>query len=240
MISEETIQTLTNKYQTNEINVRREYLQHLLLSYFYQQKEASNIYFKGGTALRVIFNSPRFSEDLDFSASEIDIKGIEGVLLDTLAQIEKENIAVTLKESKQTSDGFLAIISFEALGQSTDVQLDISQRVGQKIGEIVAVDNDFIPAYNVVVLQPEQLVDEKIQALLTRKKPRDFYDFYFILRSKKLLPPQKKNVLPQILKVLQSSDINFEKELKQFLPKSHWAIIRNFKASLESEIKRFI
>lgn len=240
MISEEIIQTLTNKYQTNDINVRREYFQNLLLSYFYQQKGASNIYFKGGTALRVVFNSPRFSEDLDFSASEIDIKGIEEVLLDTLAQIEKENIAVTLKEAKQTSDGFLAIISFEALGKSTDVRLDISQRVGQKIGEIVAVDNDFIPAYNVVVLQPEQLVDEKIQALLTRGKPRDFYDFYFILRSKKLLSPQKKNVLPQILKILQSSDINFEGELKLLLPKSHWVIIRNFKNTLEEELKRLI
>ena len=32
--------------------------------------------FKGGTALRIIFKSPRFSEDLDFSAYNISIPEI--------------------------------------------------------------------------------------------------------------------------------------------------------------------
>lgn len=88
-------------------------------------------------------------------------------------------------------------------------------------------------------LEQNQLIDEKIQALLTRKKPRDFYDLYFILRAN-LLPSQKKSVLPQALKALGSTDINFEKELKQFLPKIHWAIIRDFKNTLEREIQKFL
>ncbi|MBI3985060.1 MAG: nucleotidyl transferase AbiEii/AbiGii toxin family protein, partial [Candidatus Levybacteria bacterium] len=77
------------------------------------------------------------------------------------------------------------------------------------------------------------------QALLSRQKPRDFYDLYFILRSNLLLP-EKKAILPKALKVLQDSDLNFEKELKQFLPKTHWPIIRNFNQTLEQEINRFI
>jgi len=69
MISNEALQALATKLQTTELNVRREYFQHLFLSYFYQQPLTDRIYFKGGSALRMLYHSPRFSEDLDFSSS---------------------------------------------------------------------------------------------------------------------------------------------------------------------------
>ncbi len=239
MISEEQIKILANKYQTIEENVIREYFQHVFLSYFYQQEVATNIYFKGGTALRILYNSPRFSEDLDFTVSLIDVKATESLLIATLDQIERENINVSLKESTPTSGGFLSIISFEGFGRVTDIQLEISMRKGERRGDISAISNDYLPAYNIVAFAQDQLVDEKIQALLDRKKPRDFYDLYFILRAN-LLPAQKKNILHQALQTLQSTDLNFEKELKRFLPKTHWAIIKDFKTTLKREINRFI
>lgn len=240
MISEEEIQKLANKHQTYELNVRREYFQHLFLSYFYQQPKAADIFFKGGTALRLLYQSPRFSEDLDFNCSLIDYKEIENLLEETLNQIKKENIKFDLKEAKQTSGGFLAIISFEAFEQPIDIQLEISLREGEKKGEVMGVtDNDYVPPYNIIAVTQEQLVDEKMAALLSRKKPRDFYDLYFILRAR-MLPPEKKSILPQALKALKESDINFEGELKRFLPKTHWAIIRDFKETLEREIQRYL
>ena len=63
MISIAKIKELATKYQTTELNVIREYFQHLFLSYFYQQSTAGSIYFKGGTAMRTIYRSPRFSDD---------------------------------------------------------------------------------------------------------------------------------------------------------------------------------
>jgi hypothetical protein len=41
-------------------------------------------------------------------------------------------------------------------------------------------------------------------------------------------------------KTLETTVINFEQELKTFFPKSHWAIIRDFKNSLKQEIARFL
>lgn len=238
MISEETILTLANKYQTNVINVRREYFQHLFLSYFYQQPKAENIFFKGGTNLRLLHNSPRFSEDLDFNCAFINYEGIEALVLETLSQMEKENVKFLIKEGKPTSGGFLATISFEGFSSLVEIQIEISQREEEKIGEVVAVANDFIPTYNVVSVTEQQLVFEKLRALSERKKPRDFYDLYFLLRSR--LPiPQKKEVFPKVLAVLKEKDLNFEGELKQFLPKTHWAIIRDFRNTLEREINRF-
>jgi hypothetical protein len=50
MIANDALAALRTKYHTTELNVQREYMQHLFLSYLYQQPQASRIYFKGGTA----------------------------------------------------------------------------------------------------------------------------------------------------------------------------------------------
>lgn len=239
MISEEIISDLTTKYQTDIVNVRREYFQHLFLSYFYQQPKAESIFFKGGTNLKLLHKSPRFSEDLDFNSAFINYQGIESVVLETLSQMEKENIKFSIEEGKPTTGGFLATISFKGFAEPIEIQIEISQREEEKKGEVVAITNDYVPTYNVVSVTEQQLVFEKIRALLGRKKPRDFYDFYFILRSR-LIIPQKSQALPKVLKALKESKVNFEAELKQYLPKTHWLIIRNFKTTLEREINRFI
>lgn len=237
MIADDALRTLATKLQTTELNVRREYLQQLFLSYFYQHPSTDQVYFKGGTALRMLYHSPRFSEDLDFSSAQSDIRALEEVILETLAAIARENINVDLTESKTTAGGYLAIVAFQTDHGSVLIQLEISLRAGEKKGQVVTIASDFIPAFTVIALAREQLVDEKIQALLSRRKARDFYDLYFILRAN-LLPAHKKEVLGQALNTLRQSRIDFEKELKEFLPKSHWAIIRDFPAVLEREIAR--
>lgn len=237
MITKDQIESFAIKAQTTELNIRREYFQHLFLSYFYQQKDSDRIFFKGGTALRILYGSPRFSEDLDFTSSIRDIKEIEQLLVLTLSKIEKEGIIVSLEESKPTSGGYLTSINFTALEETVLIQIQISFRSNGSKGEIMTVNNDFIPAYTINSLILEQLVEEKLQALFARKKLRDFYDLYFILRAN-LLPASKKGVLPEVLRALKSTNINFAQGLKQFMPKTHWAIIRDFKNILEREIQR--
>src|SRR3989344_2510398 len=110
MITAETIQALARKYQTEEINIWREYFQHLFLSYFFRQEHADKIYFKGGTALRFIYQSPRFSEDLDFSSSLKDTKKIEQAVITALAEIERERVDTELQHATRTAGGYLAIM----------------------------------------------------------------------------------------------------------------------------------
>lgn len=238
MVAQDQIKKFATKYQTSELNVMREYLQHLFLSYFYQQPQTSEIYFKGGTALRLIYQSARFSADLDFSTNHEDIPGIEDCLLEVLANIEKENIAATLQDADTTSGGYLSVIDFVLFGQTIPIQTEISFREKENRGELVTITSDFIPSYKVVVLVEDQLISQKMRALQARKKARDFYDLYFILR-KQLLIPNKNIIFKEILNVLKASNINFETELKQFLPKSHWPILRDFKNTLERELNRF-
>src|SRR3989338_1313089 len=68
MITIEALEKLARQYQTGVFpNIIREYFQHVFLEELYKLPEAKQMLFKGGTALRIIYGSPRFSEDLDFS-----------------------------------------------------------------------------------------------------------------------------------------------------------------------------
>jgi predicted nucleotidyltransferase component of viral defense system len=241
MISSDQITSLATKFQTTELNIRREYIQHLFLSYFYQQEESEKLLFKGGTALRIIHASPRFSEDLDFDyVAETPIaQTIEKILQECMVSMEKEGIGFELEEAKETSGGYLTILHVNVEGQLIKIQLEISSRDTDKKGEVFSIVSDFIPTYTVVALETNQLVTEKLEALLDRKKARDFYDLYYVLR-KRMLPKETKKALPEVLEILKSTEIHFDQELKEFLPRSQRAIIANFREALIAEVKRNI
>lgn len=239
MLSLDYLHTLSNKYQTTELNVRREYIQHLFLSYFYQQQMSNSLLFKGGTALRIVYGSPRFSEDLDFNATISNITTIENVILRTLREIEREGIKTELEEAKETTGGYLTSVSFQLEKETLPLQLEISLRDITKRSELTTIAGNFVPPYPITLLVREKLIEEKMMALLTRQKPRDFYDLYFALRAN-LLSDKDKKLLPEAYSLLQKSDILFDRELKIFLPKSHWQIIKDFKKTLGREIEKFL
>src|SRR3990167_4279230 len=107
MLNIKNLESYTNKIQTNPLNVIREYCQHLFLSYLYQVKGSERLLFKGGTALRIIFHSPRFSEDLDFTGFNITQNEIEIIFTDTLAELEKIGLPISLNTSKETTGGYI-------------------------------------------------------------------------------------------------------------------------------------
>lgn len=239
MITQAKLAELATKKQTTQLNIRREYVQNLFLAYFYRHKNSESIFFKGGTALRLIYNSPRFSEDLDFSTSMSDVRKIEDILQNTLNEIEREGVNTEIPEAKKTSGGYLAIVNFQLDQNKVAITLEISFRDKGAKGEIITIVNDLILPYTIMVLKPEQLISQKIMALFARQKPRDFYDLYFILRAN-LLPVEERHILTKVIDLLKKSNISFRKELEVFLPRSHWAIVKNFKPALEKEIQRFV
>jgi predicted nucleotidyltransferase component of viral defense system len=185
MIDKRQVQKLTERWQTTADNVIREYFQQLFLLYLYQEKGSDSLLFKGGTALRIIWQSPRFSEDLDFTGVNISIKGIEALMEGALAKIEMEGVGAEIIESKSTSGGYLAIFQFKTNEYESRIQIEISLRNGKKgLGTATLIQSDLVVPYTLIHLSEKALVAEKIQACLTRGKARDFYDLYFILRSR--------------------------------------------------------
>lgn len=236
MLSESVIRDFAVKWQTTKINVVREYLQHVFLSYLYQRKDSGDLAFKGGTALRLLFRSPRFSEDLDFSGS-LKPFHLERLVNDVISKIKDEGIALETQESKPTSGGFLALFQGELHGERIGLELNVSLR--KKVRpEPILVATPLYPSYQCLALPVTELVREKCEALLTRRKPRDYYDLYFLLRERlgidAILPLKKK--LVEALQGMDSKSI--AKELKIFLPVSHHQIAAKLDSLLMSELKR--
>lgn len=237
MLTEEQIKELAVKLRSNFVNVAREYIQNLFLNIFYAQDGSDSIFFKGGTALRILYRSPRFSEDLDFSTPKINRSLLDDLLQETMLGLEQEGLRVELQESALTSGGYLGEITCKIGSSQIGMALEISGRKKNASGQITIVENPYIPTYSLISLKKEELIAEKIEALLNRKKPRDFYDLYFMLRAN-LMP--EKRVLKEIKPLVEKTKIYFKKELMEFLPIDQHRIIKDFKALLLNEIKRYV
>ena len=248
MISSEAFEKLAQQHQTGIFpNIVREYFQHVFLSELYKLRETEKMLLKGGTALRVIYGSPRFSEDLDFSVfgvRQIDLKHfIETLFLNVLAAIEQVGIQVDVGEkSDKTSGGYIGVATFKVLDyQPTGLEINVSSRNGRDMkGEVDSITNDFVPTYNLIHLPQHELVEEKIfGALQERKKPRDFYDLYFMMRKGMLSADQKQRLAASKDELIADArNINFRGELRAFLPADQQAIIKDFVRALEAELQR--
>jgi len=250
MITIETLEKIALQYQAGVFpNIVREYFQHTFLGELYKLPGAEKLLFKGGTALRVIYGSPRFSEDLDFSLFEImptQVRAfVEELFIKVLAEIERVGVKVELGDkSNATTGGYFGVATFTMFDyQPVGVEINISARNGRKMqGEVDSIANNFVPTYNLIHLPQSELVEEKIfGALRERKKPRDFYDLYFIMRKGMLSPDQKKRFAKIKDEIIADARIlDFHGELGTLLPANQQPIIRDFMRALEAEINRQI
>ena len=236
MLSENSVKEWATRWQTTELNVKREFLQHLFLSVLYRQPFSEKMFFKGGTALRVVFGSPRFSEDLDFSAG-ISSYTLSQEMSRWAAGVSQYGTETKIAESKPTSGGYLAIFRCRQYGQPVSLTCNISLRK-KAAGEAVLIASPLLPSYQCLILKTRDLVAEKMAALLTRKKPRDFFDLYFLLRERRGLEailPLKEKLLAEVGKTEAKL---LYRELKLFLPASYQKIASHLTESLQTELKK--
>ena len=239
MLTKEQLFLIQNKFQTRKANVLREYVQHLFLSSLYRVNGSEKIFFKGGTAYRIAYRSPRFSEDLDFSAGKITIKEIEKIMMSVLEDMSQGGLVCEIEESKKTTGGYLAelLATFQEEKVPIHIQISLRQK-GEKEYDIFEIMNEYIPTYSALLLPKNAMINEKIQAALTRSKPRDFYDIYFLLRNGSLTSVQKDQ-LAQVRNVLTKKKIKFADELAHFLPRNMKRVADSFPQPLLSELSKF-
>lgn len=249
MISREALEKIAKHYKMSLFpTVIREYCQHLFLSQLYKISESEKLLFKGGTALRIIYGSPRFSEDLDFSLYSIekhDVKSfVEDIFLKVLTEIGYSGISVQIgSNTNPTTGGYFATAVFKVLNfEPISIEINISNLSGKENvrGEVDNISSDFVSTYSIIHLPQEVIVDEKIfDALCERKKPRDFYDLYFMMRRNMLSSDQKQRLVKIQNRIEdEACHIDFGKELREFLPVDQQSIIRDFGKTLKAEMQR--
>ncbi|MDZ7586248.1 MAG: nucleotidyl transferase AbiEii/AbiGii toxin family protein [Patescibacteria group bacterium] len=182
MITADQIKKLVKQLRVPESVIFREYLQLLFLESLYQHSKSSGIIFKGGTAIHLIYKAPRFSEDLDFNVLvspaqfTIIIKSVFANLFRSYEIAFKARKTITGKR-------YLLTASPMVIKNSTYVNLDFSFREKTLTNEttIITTDFPFIPNSLVHHMNRDEIVAEKIRAILTRRQGRDIYDLWYLL-----------------------------------------------------------
>ena len=182
MITTDELRTLVKKYKTNETVIVREYLQVWLLSLLYQVRGSEQVFFKGGTALHLLFGASRFSEDLDFTVGSK--KGEFGDLLNKVIDLCGREEKVSFKPKKAVAgQKWLLTAEPEVVRYKVFVNLDFSfrEKVWQPTKSIIDTEFPVVFRSYVYHLSKEEIFAEKVRALLSRKQGRDLYDLWYLL-----------------------------------------------------------
>lgn len=171
-------------------NILREYLQYKILEIIFSSQYAKKLSFLGGTALRIVHNNTRFSEDLDFdnfSLTELEFtnlaeevqKGMTKLGFETeIRNVFKGAFRCYLKIPKILFDNELAVMPDEKIL----IQLDTAPH-GFEYEPDKPILNKFDVFTQIFSTPLDILLSQKIYTIFNRKraKGRDFYDTVFLL-----------------------------------------------------------
>lgn len=216
-----------------------EFLQHLVLQSLYRQNAFQYLTFGGGTALRLLYNTKRFSEDLDFSLTK---KG--RVKLDELIpKVQKDLLLQGIEFKPYTKDErvvfksdfrFPYILKEFNLSSLKDQKLTIKFEVDKNPPkgykkEILLVSAPI--SYSVSIFDLSSLFATKLHAVFYRKyiKGRDYYDLIWYLGKQikpnlELLNNAIKQTHPNEEKFTEA---NFKEKLIQHLSSVDFKKIKN-------------
>ncbi len=185
------------------VNFLKEYLQYPVLDFLYKDKRYRKFIFTGGSCLRICFDLPRLSEDLDFDLKKEDLADLDPEeLADELKKHFKDAYMLDIKTRVQKDRRIYLKFSILnelglAFGGGSDflyVKIEPSEKQFPKAGpEVQAISNY---GYNFIVRRYSlsDMMTGKIVAVFTREwfkgkknevdiKGRDFYDLFWFFQN---------------------------------------------------------
>lgn len=237
MISADFLIKKANQSRIDKYTILREYLQLLFLRYFYEDKKKNlKAYFKGGTAIRFLFNSFRFSEDLDFTCVGKK-KSMKLILSGLLPKLEKESgFEIEIKDEKIFEErglGYRLVFTGEGLKQPLGIRLDFSFRekpLEPEVSYLTVFDYPISPLPLVEHYSKREILAEKMRAIMVRNQPRDLFDLWFLLgQGMKIewkMVKRKMEYYPEVAfsqkilvkKINDYKQEELKKDLNQFVP----------------------
>src|SRR3989344_7225356 len=168
----------------------REYLQYKILEIIFASEYAARLSFLGGTALRLIYNNARFSEDLDFDNFDLKENEFNDLSQKVRAGLQAQGLSAEISEAGKNAYRcnvrFPDILYANELsnheGEKVLLQID-SWSHGFQYRPDKKILNKFDVFSEIFVMPPDILLSQKIYAAINRKraKGRDFFDIVFLL-----------------------------------------------------------
>ena len=167
-----------------------EYLQYELLDSLFKLKEAVSLSFIGGTAIRMLQQSPRFSEDLDFDNFGLTFGQSEKALQKTCRDMEAKGFLVEYRTVEKGA--YHCCLRFPEILYETGISPDTGQKILIRIGaehkERLYEPQRYLlnkfTIYRQILTAPLSiLLSQKIMTVMQRKreKGRDVFDVSILL-----------------------------------------------------------
>lgn len=184
MLTQTQAQQLAIDHQTIVDNILKEHYQMYILDELYKSSLAKYLVFKGGTALRLAYNSFRFSEDLDFSLLEdvdyVDFKKTVEIIANKFPESKIQDV---YDKYNTLFAKIVFVVDFKPIpiGIKIEVNKNISQiDFKQTVGLLKSPFNNVEVVAKVFTL--EAILKDKMEILTTeaRRQPRDLFDAWYI------------------------------------------------------------
>jgi predicted nucleotidyltransferase component of viral defense system len=183
--------TLMGSASVATLSEVRDALQQRLLTYLYRGTESSSLVLKGGAAMRVLTESARYTQDLDF---DHDPHRSLGSLQRTVRSAIDRALQgsglgdISISEPKQTDTVARWKISGRTnSGENLHLTVEVSRRHAPDLSHVIKVPvqvaDRTLPRIYVSVYDEQALADNKLLALLDERRtaPRDIYDLELLL-----------------------------------------------------------
>lgn len=177
--------------QYNKGHILREYLQYKILKSIFSSQRGPKLRFIWGTALRIVYGSGRFSEDIDFDNDGTISFEEFGLLSQHIKKdLALEWLIVNIRTIEKWA--FHCHISIPEILYNNQLSPMKNQTILIQI-DTVSQWYDYTPTNyymnkfdvqtNILTISPQLLLSQKIHTVFERKriKGRDFFDIVFLL-----------------------------------------------------------
>lgn len=219
MLHQYLIEKLAGELKIAPLNIVREYLEMETLYRLSETELSENLIFYGGTALRLAWESFRFSEDLDFLMAKTSPSN-KKILKSALEKVVADNKGVSLEDlydKRNTLFGLLHVTS-DFLKHPIRIKIEISKKKNglkfenRLLSSPVTVKNVIFPTAN-----QESILKLKEKAIKSRSVPRDWFDYWYLCQKTK-----RKNELGV---GFPFNENDFSREMRRWLPRNNWKIV---------------
>lgn len=177
------------QFRVHRESILKEYLQYKILRSIFESKYNDKLSFLGGTALRIVHNSTRFSEDLDFD--NFDMTDEEFIDLGKIIEKDLEMEGLKVEIAAKTKNAYRLKIRIPDLLFESGLAPMSSQKILIQVDTVPqnfeyspdkTLLNKFEIFTQIYVVPKDILLAQKIYASVNRKRlmGRDFFDIVFL------------------------------------------------------------
>ncbi|MBI5399435.1 nucleotidyl transferase AbiEii/AbiGii toxin family protein [Candidatus Saganbacteria bacterium] len=208
---------LATELKIAPLSLLREEAEMLVLEILSKSDLPKSLIFYGGTALRLAYNCPRFSEDLDFLLTDsISEKALEATLL-KVVELEPRLSLEDIKDKRQTLFALLKYRS-ENLKHPFSIKIEMAKRkngISKEFRPLASPCSVFQPVLYVADLP--SLYKTKQWAIAGRNMARDWFDLWYLakLLRRPFVVESQFTIAPA----------EFKREMRRFIPANQWQLI---------------